>query len=121
MPKVITEVRALATDSTICGFKLLVNSTDEELRMAMDKQFAENDIELCVGNDLRDIKADDHRLTIKFNENLRKIDFETTGRNKEFMTYTKSWAKEHGIRLSDIVVEKCLEANRLKSETKGIE
>ena len=120
LPKVITEVRALAPDSTICGFKLLVDSTDEELRSAMDKQIAENGIELCVGNDLRDIKADDHRLTIKFNENLMKSSLESSGRNKEFMTYTKSWAKEHGIRLSDIVVDKCLEANRLKKETEGI-
>ena len=119
LPKVIREVRSLAPDSTICGFKLLVNSTDEELRDAMDKQFAENDIELCVGNDLRDIKADDHRLTIKFNENLRKSGLEFSDKGKEFMTYTKSWAKEHGLRLSDIVVEKCLEANRLKRETEG--
>ena len=111
LPKVITEVRALAPNATICGFKLLVNSTDEELRAAMDKQFAENDIELCVGNDLRDIKADDHRLTIKFNEKL-KSDDET----EEFMTYTKSWAKVHGYRLADIVVDKCIEANKLKRE-----
>ena len=116
LPKVITEVRELAHDATICGFKLLVNSTDEELREAMDKQFAENGIELCVGNDLRDIKADDHRLTIKFNESLMKRGLEPTDMNKEFMTYTKSWAKEHGLRLSDIVVEKCLEANKLKRE-----
>ena len=111
LPKVITEVRALAPNATICGFKLLVNSADEELRAAMDKQFAENDIELCVGNDLRDIKADDHRLTIKFNEKLKSDD-----KTEEFMTYTKSWAKVHGYRLADIVVDKCIEANKLKRE-----
>ena len=121
LPKVIKEVRALAPDATICGFKLLVNSTDEELRAAMDKQFAENDIELCVGNDLRDIKADDHHLTIKFNEKLKKcscekIDIESADKTEEFMTYTKSWAKVHNCRLADIVVEKCIEANRLKKE-----
>ena len=111
LPKVITEVRELAPNATICGFKLLVNSADEELRAAMNKQFAENDIELCVGNDLRDIKADDHRLTIKFNEKLKSED-----KTEEFMTYTKSWAKVHNCRLSDIVVEKCIEANKLKRE-----
>ena len=111
LPKVITEVRVLAPNATICGFKLLVNSTDEELREAMDKQFAENDIELCVGNDLRDIKADDHRLTIKFNEKLTSED-----KTEEFMTYTKSWAKVHNRRLADIVVDKCIEANKLKRE-----
>ena len=111
LPKVITEVRALAPNATICGFKLLVNSTDEELRAAMDKQFAENDIELCVGNDLRDIKADDHRLTIKFNKKLKSDD-----KTKEFMTYTKSWAEVHDLRLADIVVDKCIEANKLKRE-----
>ena len=111
LPKVITEVRALAPNATICGFKLLVNSTDEELRAAMDKQFAENDIELCVGNDLRDIKADDHRLTIKFNKKLKSDD-----KTKEFMTYTKSWAEAHDLRLADIVADKCIEANKLKRE-----
>ena len=111
LPKVITEVRALAPDATICGFKLLVNSTDEELHAAMDKQFAENDIELCVGNDLRDIKADDHRLTIKFNEKLKSED-----KTEEFMAYTKSWAKVHNCKLADIVVDKCIEANKLKRE-----
>ena len=113
LPKVITEVRALAPNATICGFKLLVNSTDEELRAAMNKQFAENGIELCVGNDLRDIKANDHRLTIKFNEKLKSED-----KTEEFMTYTKSWAKVHNCKLADIVVDKCIEANKLKREMK---
>lgn len=66
LPKVIDEVKAVVQPSTtICGFKLLVNSTDAELRDAMDKQLVGHGIDLVVGNDLRDIYANNHRLTIK--------------------------------------------------------
>ena len=102
LPKVITEVRALAPEATICGFKLLVNSTDEELRAAMDKQFSENGIELCIGNDLRDIKANDHRLTIRL------------AGDSEFETYTKSQVTQQRKTLADVVVSKCLAAYELK-------
>ena len=102
LPKVITEVRALAPEATICGFKLLVNSTDEELRAAMDKQFSENGIELCIGNDLRDIKANDHQLTIRL------------AGDSEFETYTKSQVTQQQKTLADIVVAKCLTAYELK-------
>ena len=102
LPKVITEVRDLAPESVICGFKLLVNSTDDELRAAMDKQFSENGIELCIGNDLRDIKANDHRLTIRL------------AGDSTFETYTKSQVAQQSKSLADVVVDKCFAAYELK-------
>ena len=97
LPKVITEVRKLNPGAILCGFKLLVNSTDEELHEAMQRQFAENGIDLCIGNDIRDIKANDHRLTIM-------------EKGKEgFEVYRK-----HDFDLPKVVVSKCLEAFKAK-------
>lgn len=110
LPKVITEVRKLAKDSTICGFKLLVNSTDQELRDAMEKQFSDNGIELCVGNDLRDIKANNHRLTIKISDVLNP--------KSEYFVYNKYDVESLGMKLSDKVVDKCFEAYSLKKHLK---
>ena len=64
LPKILPIMRELAPTSVICGFKLLVDSTDAELVAAMKKQIEETGVDLVVGNDLRDIKADDHRLLI---------------------------------------------------------
>jgi hypothetical protein len=57
-------MRKLAPNSVICGFKLLVDSTDGELISAMERQVKETEVDLVIGNDLRDIKADDHRLLV---------------------------------------------------------
>ena len=102
LPKVITEVRELAKDSVLCGFKLLVNSTDEELMEAIQKQFDENGIDLCVGNDLRDIKNDNHRLTIVEDKNY--------GGSKSI--YTKN---ESECDLSDIVCRHCIDVYNKKN------
>ena len=64
LPKVLPIMRKLAPNATICGFKLLVDSTNAELLDAMVKQFNESNVDLVVGNDLRDIKNDNHRLLI---------------------------------------------------------
>lgn len=101
LPKVITEVRELAKDSVVCGFKLLVNSTDEELMEAIQKQFDENGIDLCVGNDLRDIKNDNHRLTI--------VEEKKYGGSKSI--YTKNESK---CDLSDIVCKHCIDVYNKK-------
>lgn len=101
LPKVITKIRSLNPDAVLCGFKLLVNSTEDELRAAMQKQFDENGLDLCIGNDLRDIKADDHTLTIqvakKYEPNVQR----------GTMTYRKS-DMPSGKTLADVVVEACL-------------
>lgn len=70
LPKVLPIMRKLAPNATICGFKLLVDSTNAELLDAMVKQFNESNVDLVVGNDLRDIKNDNHRLFIMSKHDL---------------------------------------------------
>lgn len=74
LPKILPIMRKLAPNATICGFKLLVDSTEDELFDAMKKQMAESDVDLVIGNDLRDIKNDNHQLLIisKHDVNPRK-------------------------------------------------
>jgi phosphopantothenoylcysteine synthetase/decarboxylase len=64
LPKILPIMRKMAPDAVICGFKLLVDSTQEELIAAMTKQVEETKVDIVIGNDLRDIKADDHKLLI---------------------------------------------------------
>lgn len=64
LPKLISIVRDAAPKATICGFKLLVNSTQEELDQACIDSLKNNRLNLVVGNDLRDIKAGNHKLSI---------------------------------------------------------
>jgi hypothetical protein len=73
LPKILPIMRKLAPNSVICGFKLLVDSTEDELVEAMRKQIVESDVDLVIGNDLRDIKADNHSLMVisKHNSNVR--------------------------------------------------
>jgi phosphopantothenoylcysteine decarboxylase/phosphopantothenate--cysteine ligase len=70
LPKILPIMRKLAPNATICGFKLLVDSTNDELLQAMIKQFDESGVDLVVGNDLRNIKNDDHRLLVMSRHNL---------------------------------------------------
>ena len=70
LPKILPIMRKLAPNATICGFKLLVDSTNAELLDAMVKQFNESNVDLVVGNDLRDIKNDNHRLFIMSKHDL---------------------------------------------------
>ena len=66
LPKVIEEIGQYIPGTTcLCGFKLLVKSDDVQLRDAMERQFENTKVDLVIGNDLRDIKADNHRLTVK--------------------------------------------------------
>lgn len=64
LPKLISKVRDYQKDAVICGFKLLVNSSGDELEDACIKSIKTNKIDLVVGNDLRDIKNNNHTLSI---------------------------------------------------------
>ena len=62
-PKLIREVKQLCPDTFLVGFKLLVGSTQEQLENAMVSQMEKASTDMVVGNDLRDIRAAQHRLT----------------------------------------------------------
>lgn len=64
LPKLISKVRDYVPNAVVCGFKLLVNSTDNELEDACMDSLIKNRLNLIVGNDLRDIKNNNHKLMI---------------------------------------------------------
>ena len=99
LPKVLPIMRKLAPDSVICGFKLLVDSTTAELLNAMKNQIVESDVDLVIGNDLRDIKANDHKLTVmsKYNTTPREYSLPPPEKRKCFATYP----------LAQAVVDEC--------------
>jgi phosphopantothenate---cysteine ligase (CTP) len=63
-PKVISTIKQKCPNAKLIGFKLLVGSTDAELVAAAKDSAEKNDCAWVIANDLRDIKASDHRLLI---------------------------------------------------------
>lgn len=64
LPKVISKVKEWAPNAYLVGFKLLVDSTDEELVYYAEKSVKDNKCDMVVANDLRDIKNNAHKLLI---------------------------------------------------------
>jgi len=93
LPKLISMVRERCPNSSICGFKLLVNSTEQELTEAATKSLIDNRLDLVVANDLRDIKAGQHKLTIV---------------EKNSLFYDDVVSSVHKENLPKVVVQKCL-------------
>jgi phosphopantothenate-cysteine ligase len=57
---VISEVKKLCPDTFLVGFKLLVNSTREAVIEAAKESVKKNNCDLVVGNDLVDIRNNNH-------------------------------------------------------------
>jgi phosphopantothenate-cysteine ligase len=64
LPKLISKVRDLNPNAVICGFKLLVNSTENELISAAYKQIIDCNTDICIANDWSTIKGLDHEVHI---------------------------------------------------------
>ena len=108
LPKILPIMRKLAPESVICGFKLLVDSTDVELLNAMKNQIVESDVDLVIGNDLRDIKSNDHRLTVmsKHNHVAREYSLPPPEERKHFVVYP----------LAKAVVDECFKEYTIKKQ-----
>jgi phosphopantothenate---cysteine ligase (CTP) len=72
-PKLIGKVKKWLPDCHLVGFKLLVNSTDDELIESARKSLEQNGCDFIVANDLRDIRAGKHRLLIVDNKIVEEI------------------------------------------------
>jgi phosphopantothenate---cysteine ligase (CTP) len=70
LPKIISTIRAKQPQAYFVGFKLLVNSTDEELIAAAQESLKSNGCDMVVANDLRDIQQNNHRLLIVTPNNI---------------------------------------------------
>ena len=117
LPKILPIMRELAPDAVICGFKLLVDSTYEELIKAMEKQIDETNVDLVVGNDLRDIKADDHQLFIMRNDRPEPAELGYV--YHEYKQPPKDKRTPFTMNcLAKAVVNECIEAYERKSHTK---
>lgn len=64
LPKLISVVKSLNPNVRLVGFKLLVDSTVDELLAAAKDSCVKNGCDLVVANDLRDIRAGQHRLLL---------------------------------------------------------
>lgn len=79
--KIIPEVKKLCPNCFLVGFKLLVDSTDEQLIAAANKVLDSAGCNLVVANDLRDIKNRQHRV-ILCEKNAKQLIYEG---NSEFI------------------------------------
>ena len=71
LPKIISMVKQWAPRAKLVGFKLLVDSTENELYIAAAKSITDNHCDMVVANDLRDIKDNNHMvMLVKENSTL---------------------------------------------------
>lgn len=108
LPKILPIMRELAPNATICGFKLLVDSTEDELLDAMRKQIDESNVDLVIGNDLRDIKNDDHQLLVVSKHNPEPRKYKMLPVDKRTTHYMATYP------LAKNVVDECFTEHELK-------
>jgi phosphopantothenate--cysteine ligase len=71
LPKLISKIKEWHPECTLVGFKLLVNSTYDELSFAAHKSMGDNGCDLVVANDLWDIQNGDHRVMLVHENGFR--------------------------------------------------
>ena len=104
LPKVLPIMRKLAPNATICGFKLLVDSTEDELIDAMKKQIDESNVDLVIGNDLRDIKNNNHQLLVISKHDVNPRKYKKGDNERPFLVYP----------LAKNVVDECFKEHELR-------
>lgn len=98
LPKLISRVDEWLCDAgkdhaKLVGFKLLVNSKENELIDAAKRSLSDNGCEMVVANDLQEIKDDNHKIHLVFTDKV--LHYKTDHNDPNF--------------LAKMVVKHCLE------------
>jgi phosphopantothenoylcysteine synthetase/decarboxylase len=81
LPKLISKVKKWCPTAFLVGFKLMVDSTPDELVDAARESLKKNKCDLVVANDLRDIQNNDHKVALVYpNGDLFAISKDTLSR-----------------------------------------
>jgi phosphopantothenoylcysteine synthetase/decarboxylase len=73
LPKIIGKIKGeWGYKGKVIGFKLLVNSTEEELIAASLKSIRDNGCDVVIANDLRDIKNSNHTVLFVYPDGTHK-------------------------------------------------
>lgn len=113
LPKLISTVREKCPEAIICGFKLLVNSTGNELLRDCVDSIKKNRLNLIVGNDLRDIKNNNHKLLIVENDTMY---IELNTQYRSYSDWQHYWYEQKDTDLASVVVKRCLIHYGIKKE-----
>jgi phosphopantothenate-cysteine ligase len=97
LPKLIGHVKEWCPKTFLVGFKLLVDSTREELFQAALDSCENNSCDMVVANDLRDIQNDDHRVMLVYPDRRTKL-----------MSKNELMSSE-GLSLADFVVRNIMD------------
>jgi len=73
-PKIISKVKQWNPNVKLIGFKLLVNSTEEELIQKARQSITDNGCDFVIANDLASLKAGNHEILIVTPNDVQKHD-----------------------------------------------
>lgn len=106
LPKIISEIKRVQPNTFLVGFKLLVDSTEKALIYESERSIENNGCDLVVANDLRDIKADNHKLLV-----VSKVKGED-GRHITVKKFEKNEAELYGVMLAEMLVDRILDTHK---------
>lgn len=87
LPKLISKIKEWHPKCYLVGFKLLVDSTPEQLIDAAKNSIEKNKCDMVVANDLRDIKNNNHILHLVYKDG-RIEKYESANQAKNFLPNT---------------------------------
>lgn len=81
LPKVISLIKQWHPSVKLVGFKMLVDSKEEELIDAAKESIEKNGCDMVVANDLSEIRNNSHRIHIVFKDRLHSYNADPVDKN----------------------------------------